>query len=425
MLRRTLVSLLMLAGCAEEKVGPFQAPPPPGEVVKSQKARVTSPPAEAVFQDVMRGNTAGALALHRELVEGDDSLFFSPLSIQAVLAMTAGGAAGQTADELARFLPMTDAADFHRSMNHLDQQLSARGASSTGAAGEPFAFVRLNHLFVDEQQQLAPAYLDLLAEEYGAGVQRLPIRSDPSGATQTINDWVSQATRSRIPALFAPGQLSESSRLALVNASYFSAEWAAAFTADDVQPFESLGGGVADVTLMRNGNLSAKALETDDVEVVSLGYSGDELSLRVVMPKRDYRAFEASLTAASLSALFSAIQHEALDLSMPPFELRTRRDLKDAMKRLGVELPFEPFLADFSGITGERDLLYLDSLVHEAWVEVSKSGTRAAAATGAGISAAPSAPPQPRRVIIDKPFLFFIVDDATGAVLFMGRYTKG
>lgn len=421
MFRTSLLMSLVLLGCAENEA-PFKAPPPPGEVVKSEKARITSQAPQAVFDGVMRGNTETALALHRKLVEGDDNLFFSPLSIQSVLGMVAGGARGDTATQLGRVLPLQNAADFHRSMNQLDLELASRGANSTGAAGEPFAFVRLNQLFVDAQQTIDATYLDLLSEEYGAGVQRLAIASDPAAAATTINQWVSQATQTRIPSLFSPGSIEAKTKLVLVNAMYFSAGWANEFPADAPHLFTPLTGAPSELTMMRKGNVMWDEFEDDSVQALRVPYSGGELSFRVVMPKGDYRAYEASLDAAKLSTVFAGLAPALVDVTMPPFELRSRRDLKPAFEALDVKLPFAPFEADFSGIDGTRDL-YVETLVHEAWIDVSKSGTRAAAATGARLSPAPSAPPQPKPIVIDRPFLFFVVDDATGAIVFMGRYT--
>lgn len=412
----------MLVGCAEEKA-PFKAPPPPGETVKSDKSRITERAPQAVFDGVMRGNTASALALHRKLLVGDENLFFSPLSIQAVAGMLAGGARGETATELGLVLPTSNAADFHRSMNTLDMELSSRGVNSKGAEGEPFAFVRLNQLFLDDQQNVEPAYLDLLSEEYGASVQRLAIRSEPDNAKDTVNTWVSQATRGRIDSLFKPGSFNERTRLALVNAIYFSAGWEKEFPNDATVPFTKLDGSVAQLKMMSISSLRTTEVESADLQAVSIPYSGRDLSLRIVMPKSDFAGFEASLTEERLSGVFGGLQPAEVALTMPPFELRSDLDLEAAFEALGVKAPFDEARADFSGISGTRDL-FIDTFVHKAWIQVTKSGTRAAAATGAAGARAISRPPQPKTIVIDKPFLFFIVDDATGAVIFMGRYTK-
>lgn len=137
-----VLCVLLLVSCA--------APPPPGEALRSTKSRVTQPPDLDTFNEVVRGNTDTALDLHRALAEGDANFFFSPLSIQSVLGMAAAGSAGDTTEQFARVLPLSNAADFHRSMNHLDAHLASRGAKSKGADGEPFALVRMNQLFVDD-----------------------------------------------------------------------------------------------------------------------------------------------------------------------------------------------------------------------------------------------------------------------------------
>ena len=111
-----------------------------------------------------------------------------------------------------------------------------------------------------------------------------------------------------------------------------------------------------------------------------------------------------------------------LDLSIPKFETRSRRDLKAPLELRGLKSVFDPEKADLSQMSTEP--LFVSFLKHEAWIDVSEAGTRAAAATGGGIASAPSAPPEPKRVIIDRPFFYLVQDKATNAVLFMGRYVK-
>jgi serpin B len=108
---------------------------------------------------------------------------------------------------------------------------------------------------------------------------------------------------------------------------------------------------------------------------------------------------------------------------MPKFETRSQRDLRPALEAHGVKKAFDADAADFSGISSTEEL-YLQFLRHEAWIDVSEAGTRAAAATAAGFANRTSAPSQPKKVTIDRPFFYVIQDNATKAVLFAGRFVK-
>lgn len=414
----------VLAACAVlVAVGCSQVPEPPGKALQSKLERVTIAPSDAVLSATVEGNTTAGLALYRKLVEGDENFFFSPHSIISVLGLAYGGAAGSARSELAALLQAPEAADFHRSMNHLDRALRSRGANSQGAGGEPFALHSLNQLFADSRHPVQAGYLDLIQQEYGLGVRQLDIASAPADATQKINEWVALATKQKIPSILGPADVTERTKVVLVNAMYFSSAWASNFDAANTAPLPFHGlAGTTSLPMMRSANLSAKELETDELQAVQITYSGGELSMIILMPKGDYRAWEASLTAASLQDARAALQPELLDLSFPKFELRSRRDLRPALEALGVTTSFDPDRADFSAMS--TDPTFLSFLTHEAWVDVSESGTRAAAATAGGFTSAPSAPPEPKRVIIDRPFFFLIQDDATKTVLFAGRFVK-
>lgn len=404
-------------------LGCSQVPEPPGKSLQSKAERITTAPPAAVLSATVEGNTSAALALYGRLLEGDENLFFSPHSIISVLGLTFGGAGGTTKSELETVLHAPNAADFHRSMNHLDRELASRGRSSSGANGEPFALTILNQLFVDPALKLEPGYLDLLAQEYGADVRQLDLATRPADATRLINEWVSTATKQHIPSLLESDDLTGDSRMVLLNAMYFSSAWSTNFEEGRTAPLPFHGlPGDAQVEMMRSPNLTAREFETPELQAVELDYSGGELSMVIIMPKGDYRAWEATLGLGAVTSVREGLAGALLDLSMPKFETRSRRDLRPPLEARGLKAVFDPAQADLSAMSG--DPLYLDFLRHEAWIDVSESGTRAAAATGGGFSSAPSAPPEPKRVIIDRPFFYFIQDKATKAVLFVGRYVR-
>jgi serpin B len=197
---------------------------------------------------------------------------------------------------------------------------------------------------------------------------------------------------------------------------YFKADWRDAFDSARTTsgPFRLAGGGSAAVPLMRRSAL-ARHHTTADYTAVELPYVGDELALLVVMPT-DLAAFEATMTGASLAAIAASLTENEVDLTLPKWTRTTKLSLKALLTDMGMGELFSS--ADLSGIDGTRQL-FVQSVVHQAVIEVTEQGTVAAAATGIGVGivSVPVIVP----ITIDGPFFYALRDVATGAVLFLGR----
>ncbi len=411
-----------LGGCdpSERDVDP-EVLPPPGELAKSDKERLTLPAAPGDLAEAVRGQNDLGLELFRKLGGSEPNLFLSPVSISTALSMTYAGAAGDTAlafeQVLGSGLPPER---FHRAMNELDRELAARGTSARAADGKPFRLRSTNQLFTQVGFPLELPFLDTLALEYGAGVRLLDFSTQPEPSREAINGWVDGRTEGRIPELLPQGTIDSLTRLVLVNAIYFNAAWKHPFeeNATVTGDFHTLAGGVKQVPFMRSALLSARAAEVNGTEVVELAYDGDELSMLIVMPPAGgLPALEASLDSAAVEGFVAALKGESLDLSMPAFETRTSADLSAALQALGLANAFGP-AADFTGMNKDAEL-YIGGVIHEAFVKVNEAGTEAAAATAVVIRT--TSVPQSRPVVLDRPFFFAIRDHATGALLFVGR----
>jgi serpin B len=157
-------------------------------------------------------------------------------------------------------------------------------------------------------------------------------------------------------------------------------------------------------------------------QAVELPYDGGELSMLVMLPDAGrFAEFEERLDASLLNQILDELAREQLQLTMPKFEFESEFSLGGTLSAMGMPIAFSD-LADFSGMTGTPDL-YISDVVHESFVTVDEVGTEAAAATGV-IMDVKMAPAEPRRVAIDRPFIFLIRDIATGSVLFLGRVMK-
>lgn len=413
LLGAVVVLTLGLTACG----GPVE---PPGQTAKSSLARIT---AKAPTDDVtlaVRGNTDFGLKLFRALDE-KGNLFVSPQSVTTALAMTMPGARGATATAFETSLELGLPQDrFHRAMNDLDQQLESRGKNAKGADDQPFRLSQTNQFFAQQGYAFEQPYLDLLAQEYGAGGRLLDFARSPEPSRLAINDWVEKKTENRIEDLLGEGTIVADTRLVLVNATYFNASWLERFqkTATADGAFHAPGGDVT-VPLMHSSDVVKKAATVDGVEVVQLPYDGNELSLLALLPKGgDLQGLEQSLTAAKLEQYVAALKPEGIDLTFPKFTIDGETvSLKEPLTKLGLGIIFGA--PDFSGIT-KTEPLYVEDVLHQTFVKLDENGTEAAAATAVILNRETSIP-QVRPVAFDRPFLFLVRDDATGAVLFVGR----
>ncbi|MBE0430648.1 MAG: serpin family protein, partial [Dehalococcoidia bacterium] len=366
---------------------------------------------------LVEGNTAFAFDLYQALREQDGNLFYSPHSISVALAMTYAGARGETAEQMAdtlRFL--LDQDDLHPAFNWLDAELARRGEGAGSKDGEGFRLNVVNAIWGQKDYGFLPAFLDVLAENYGAGLNVLDFMNEAEESRLTINDWVSYHTEGRIEDLILQGAIDPLTRLVLTNAIYFNAAWAQPFdrrgTADG--PFYLLDGGEVVVPMMRETQPVGYARGTG-YQAVELFYDGRELSMVILLPDAgQFQAFEEDLDAQRVKNIVGALQPGRLMLTMPKFEFDSQFSLSDTLAAMGMPVAFSG-AADFSDMTGGRDL-FISEVVHKAFVAVDEEGTEAAAATG--VVMITSMPPD---LTIDRPFIFLIRDIDTGAILFVGR----
>lgn len=419
---------LALAACSSSSsssdVGKNELPDV--QVVRSQVARDDSPSVSDADGEALRaGNTAFAIDLYKSL--GADSpnenLFFSPHSISTALAMTYAGARGTTADEMAKTLHFTLPQDrLHPAFDALDLRL-ANAAKDLGEGSPlPFELHLADSLFAAFDFKMQPAFLDTLAKDYGAGVRITDFASDPETARGAINGWVDNETNDKIQDLLGPGTITQDTRLVLVNAVYFKANWQNQFDAANTKPGTFHGaGGDTTAQMMALGGADVPYAAGDGWQAVELPYSRG-LTFVAVVPS-DMAAFEPTFTADKAQSITKALAGGySVDVTLPKFQIKGASfSLKNTLQKLGMNAPFGA--ADFSGMTDES--VRISDVIHQAFVSVDEKGTEAAAAT-AVVMVGGAAPTEVKHVAIaaDKPFVFFVRDQTTGAILFLGRVSK-
>lgn len=410
-----VVVLVGLTACAPDK--PAQA-----QVAQSDKPRVQSPSvASSDLAELVAGNSAFAFDLYQAIRKQPGNLFYSPYSISAALAMTYAGARGATEHQMADVLHFALPQDrLHPAFNALDQALASRGAGAKSKDGKPFRLRIANSLWGQAGYKFLPAFLDTLAENYGAGLRLVDFQKAPEAARKTINDWVSDQTEGKIRDLIPQGAIDTLTRLVLANAIYFNAAWMYPFEKEDTQdgPFYLLDGSQVTVPMMRQSK-HLRYFAGDGVQAVELPYDGGEVSMVLLVPDRGkFPAFEETLTAETVADILANMESANINLAMPKFQYDATLSLAGTLKAMGMPDAFSTN-ADFSGMDGTRNLAITD-VFHKAFVAVDEAGTEAAAATAViiGLTAMPVSPVE---LTVDRPFIFLIRDMQTGAILFVGR----
>lgn len=379
-----------------------------------------------------KGDAAFALSLWSKAATGPGNVFLSPASARVALAMTSAGARGETQKQMAAVLGLPSDPSVHNGMGGLLASWLDAGAGplpapdpEVNASPEPFQLRVANRLFGQKGKAFAAPFTMLLDEAYAAPLEPLDFRASPEPSRVHVNDWVAKQTRDRIRDLLPSGSVTAETRLVLVNAIYFKGDWAQPFKKESTREedfFVTPTKKVRAPTMLGVGQ--HRFAETADVQVVELDYRGAPFAMTIVLPKaKDGLAkLEQGLDAKGLEALLAGLATQKVTVWLPKLKIESSFELGPTLASLGMRDAFSD-KADFSGMTGDRDLV-LSRVIQKTFCAVDEKGTEAAAAT-AVLARAGAAPPRepPREVRADHPFLFLLRDKANQSIVFMGRVT--
>jgi serpin B len=363
---------------------------------------------------VVEANTEFALDLYGKVRERPGNLVISPYSISSALVMTYAGAKHGTAAQMAGVLGFApEDQSLHAAFRSITDELHER--AKAGAVDLTVA----NGLWVQEGKQLLDGFADLAEEDYDAGLEHVDFAGDSEAALKTINAWVARESKKRIKDILREGALGPSTALALTNAIYFRGNWAVEFDKDKSEPgdFWIRPDSSVSVQMMRRKD-QFNYNETETLRALELPYADSSFSMMVLIPKsRDgLGEVEHSLAPQSLGRWLSLMRERMMIVELPRFEVRSDFELDETLKTMGMTDAFTPGLADFSGMTGDKDL-FIGAVVHAASLKVDEQGSEAAAGTAVEVK---KRYPVLR---VDHPFLFLIRDNGSGSILFMGRVT--
>jgi len=376
------------------------------------------------MKEAVAGNTDFAFTLYDSLKDDQNAtapkgnLFFSPYSISTALAMTYGGARGETQKQMADILNFTlPRQNLYSAFGALQKQLVQKDKSCG------YQLLLANALWEQKGEPFLKEFLDLTECYYGAVLNQLDFVNETEQSRHTINSWVEEKTSNKIKDLIPPGGVDEQTALVLTNAIYFKGEWKTKFSWWKTRKADFAVSAKDKVKVpMMHLKEDFKYYEDEKLQALELPYKGNEISMLVLLPSDTdgIRSLENKLTAETLNVLLSKMWMTEVDVYFPKFKLVWGAfPLKNALIELGMPDAFEPEKANFSGMNGIIGGLWISDVFHKAFIEVNEEGTEAAAATGVGIAASIHIEPPVFRA--DHPFIFIIKDNRSGSILFMGR----
>jgi serpin B len=370
---------------------------------------------------VVGGNNQFALDVYRRLAARGGNLFLSPFSISTALAMTYGGAEGKTAEEMASVLR------FPFGRERLHPAFAALMKEVRSGESQDYQLSVANGLWAQRGYAFKEEFKTVVKTNYGAELRELDFAAAAEEARQLINAWVEKQTQGKIVDVIGPHDITPLTKLVLANAIYFRGRWADPFReqATEDAPFRVTPKQEVTVPMMRRQK-EFQYLETGSFQALRLAYKGGNLSMIVFLPRKvdGLPEFEKSLTTDKLAGWLTKLDWREVRVFLPRFRMTSAFTLNGVLSAMGMQQAFDAKAADFSGMTGGKDL-FISLVIHKAFVDVDEKGTEAAAATAvlAPPTAAPG-PPLPAVFRADHPFLFLIHDQRSASILFIGRVTN-
>ena len=399
-----LVALLslQLAGCA--------ALAPSAEAANLME-NVTPNRGEAtpVRQEDAAAATDFALRLFRAGNDAGKNTLIAPVAVLSALAMTANGAGGETLAQMEQTLGM-DRDRLNAFVYSYLEDHSKDGAMNVANS----IWFKNDFGFKPDQ-----SFLQTNADYFGADLYQAPFNGE---SVDKINQWVKEKTDGKIPQIVE--RLPDTTVICLVNALSFEAKWEEPYETSDVSsgPFFLENGETCTVRFMESTEYDY--LEDEKAVGFLKPYKGGKYAFVALLPKEagNLTEYVNSLQGAELQKMISERSRESVITRLPKFQTSYDADLCDTMRAMGLELPFDGSRADFSGMgSWQSGNLSFEQMIHKSFISVGEQGTRAGAALLMSATlGAVFALPEYKKVDLDHPFVYMLIDTETNLPFFIG-----
>ncbi len=346
----------------------------------------------------------------------NDNVMISPLSVSMALSMVYNGANGDTRREMEQTLGFSNLTTEEVNASH-------KALLAALASADPDVLLQVaNAIFYHQSLQVKNDFLSVNRNAYNAEISSLNFGQ--AASLDIINSWVAEKTAGKIPSIL--DQLDPDLMMVLLNAVYFNGIWKSKFDEKRTHdlPF-TMGDGI-------QRNVETMQLESTIAyqsgslfSAVQLPYGKGRFAMTLLLPTpgKSMADVRNELSLTRWNVWMKGFKETSnVVVQMPRFKFAWELRLNQTLKAMGMEKPFIPKVADFTGISSETDL-FIDFVIHKTYVDVNENGTEAAAVTAVGMSTTSMPVDQPVKTyfIADRPFVFAITEKSTGTILFIGE----
>ncbi len=380
----------------------------------NEKGETTSLVVKGKEKDLIESNNRFAFDLYKEL-SGKENVFFSPYSIFSAMAMAYEGATEETEEEIARVFYFPKKEELRGAFKNVYNIINAKrdeGQLNTGNA----LWVHLDYPFLESYKENVENY-------YAGEVVNLDFLRRTEISRKTINDYIEEQTNNKIVDLIPNGALDPLTKLVITNAIYFQGDWRWSFDKNKTHQadfYNSEGKKSVEMMALESSELEFNYFKNEDVEMIELPYGeGGDISMFIVLPKEE-EWLKEELTFESFNYYKDEMISTRLDaVFLPKFEFETKYFMKNTLSSMGMRSAFFPGSANFSLMDGTKNL-FIEDVIHQAFIGVDEEGTEAAAATAIMIRVE-SVPAERLVFRADRPFAFLITENETGKIIFFGK----
>lgn len=365
-------------------------------------------------QQLADTHTRLGLALFRQMTQThrQENLSISPTSLSLALALLYGGARSHSQQELAALLGIEGL-----SPAAVDTAYAEFGAALEDVPPS-LELTLANSLWGNETLVFNPEFLDSRRRAYDASFERVDF-ADTLTALATMNAWVAQQTQGKIPTIVTDSDINTDTVAVILNAVYFSGRWTYPFSEENTRlyAFKQTDGSESWVPMMFQQLPVARSYQNELFSAIELPYGDEErVSMYVFLPHPEVSLAEVhrQLNLENWKTWLTRFEWNPAGarVGLPRFRLETEIEYRSLLEEMGATGLFNAD-ADFSALASQA--FWLGSIRQKTYIEVNEAGTEAAAVTVVdGTRAAPA------ELICDRPFLFAIRENHTGAILFFG-----
>ena len=376
------------------------------------------------FVKQVNDNNEFCFDLYSYLNVENDNLFISPFSVSTALAMTYEGAKEKTREEMSVFMhfPLESS-----TINNNFQDIISRTQQSKDA--KHYTFNIANSLWAQNDFDFLQSYFNTVKTYYDAPIESVNYKDEASRETarKRINKWTENKTNDKIKGLLDKSALDFDTKLVLVNAVYFLAQWDKTFNKKSTKKdtFHTLSGMIVKEFMYLSSRMNyAKG---DSVQVLEIPYKDKKASMIIILPDRpdQFTNLQKTFNYSYYNNLLKKAEYQNISLRLPKFKIEYKKDLAKIFYDAGMKRPFTN-KADFTGmVCKDKQGVKIDKIIHQTFINVDESGTEAAAATAVVMKRITSINPNDKiKFNADHPFIFFIKENSTNSIIFMGHLIK-